>query len=766
MPYVVNRVAHYVVTSVVTSVVTFVVTSVVNSVVNTVVKGLVRERIPVLPRVYRVLLVTALALPGLSEVQAAADISRFAFVTNAFDYSITHYRLDTEGRLHPNGMTYAVDKFPALLALHPSQKWIYTASRTVDSIRGFSIDAITGQLSEIVGSPFDSKLRSPFYADFHPSGRFFYLAGRGGGVGAYQVNPKTGAVTEVPGQPFKSGERTRSLVVQPQGRFLYATNAYTNNISAYVINQDDGSLKDIAGSPFGTGEDGPFDDTAINLPDVTTEKGALPYAIDVHPNGKFAYVNNFIGGSISSYRIDQASGALQLLGKPITTGITPYPVKVHPNGRFLFVGTWGSNDIWVYAINPESGQLTELKALTTVTRSLKPVHLNFNRDGTRLYVTSVGSSDVAMLTVDPDSGRMQLQQTTSAREGSFALELVYGEAVPKQEPAFAYAIDKEKRLLHSYKIDSGNGDFKAIDDIATGKDPSAVAHDPKSRSVYVTNEGDDNVTAYGIEPKQGKLSRLIGSPRPAGGGPNAIAIDANGWYVYVTNRKSKEMFMYLLHKDSAELAEILGSPIPLTAVPDQIVLDPMARFAYVVKRVEKEISIFRYASVITAALNEIVDYGSPLKVELDVVDFSVDNDGRFALALDRSQPALAVFSIAFNNGALSPVTTTALEAGVVPVAFAMHPSGQHLLLLAEQKLITFGYDSIDGSLKPLATTPLSAKAKQLWIEPSGRFVYVQLHDKNALQRFRFDVASGSLAPLPAIELDYAVTAMSIATRRQ
>lgn len=712
----------------------------------------------------RILVVTLISLVWHPLALAAANIGRFGFTTGAFDNAITHYRLDAEGRLFPNGMTYTVDKFTAPLALHPSQKWIYTVSRTAEKIHGFGIDVVTGQLAEITGSPFDAKLGSPFFADFHPSGRFLYLAGRNGGVGAYQIDSKTGAVTPVPGQPFRAGERARSLVVQPQGNFLYATNEFSNNISAYVINQNNGSLKEVTGSPFSTGEAGPFTAFAPNLPEITTDKGALPYAIDVHPNGKFAYVNNFVAGSISSYRIDQTTGALQLLGKPLTIGINPYPIKVHPNGRFLYSSTWGGNDIRVFAIDDVSGQITELKALTTVTGSVNPVFLQFNRDGTRLYLCSVSSSDIAMFTVDTESGRLQLQQNIAARDGPFALELVYGDAVSKQVPAFAYAIDKVKRRLHTYRVDPGNGDFKIVDDIATGKDPSALAHDPKGRAVYVTNEGDDNVTAYGVDSKRGKLSRLIGSPRPAGGGPNAIAIDINGWYVYVTNRRSKEMFMYLLHKDSAELAEILGSPQSLNAEPDQIVLDPLSRFAYVVKREAKEISIFRYASVITAALNEIVDYGSPLKLDLDVVDFNIDYDGRFALALDRAAPSLAVFSIASNNGALSPVKTTALEAGVVPVAFAMHPDGQRLLLLAEQKLLAFAYDSMDGSLKPLTTTALPAKAKRLWIEPSGQFVYVQLHDKNALQRYRINATSGKLDPLPPINFDYPLTDMSISQR--
>ena len=144
-------------------------------------------------------------------VASASDVARFAYVANPYDYTISSYILDEDGVMFPNGMAYTKDKFPATLIVHPNKKFIFAASRTTDTAPIFEIDPRTGRLKETPHSRFNTRLRSPFSYGFHPSGKFLYVAGRGGGVGGYQVDEKTGAMSHVSGSPFKAGERTRCL---------------------------------------------------------------------------------------------------------------------------------------------------------------------------------------------------------------------------------------------------------------------------------------------------------------------------------------------------------------------------------------------------------------------------------------------------------------------------------------------------------------------------------------------------------------------------
>ncbi|WP_455218801.1 lactonase family protein, partial [Kaarinaea lacus] len=353
-----------------------------------------------------------------------SDVPRFAYVANPYDYTISSYYLDENGVMFPNGMVYTKDKFPATLIIHPNGKFIYSASRTVDTAPIFKIDPKTGRLTETSGSRFNTKLRSPFSYGFHPSGKFLYVAGRGGGVAGFRVDDKTGDLDYVPGSPFKSGERTRCLTIHPSGKFVYASNAYTNDVSAYSINEKTGVLTELSNSPFPAGEAGPFDDTYAKLPDVVGNKGGMPYYIAAHPSGKFVYVSNWASASVSVFRVNETTGDLTLVGLPKETGLTPYAVAVHPSGKYVLVSTWGGNDIYVYTVNTKTGELEHAKGSPFRTLGIKPVDINFNIDGSMVFVANNGSNNVSIFDLDINTGKLTLKDLGMTRAGSIDAELV------------------------------------------------------------------------------------------------------------------------------------------------------------------------------------------------------------------------------------------------------------------------------------------------------------------------------------------------------
>ncbi len=58
---------------------------------------------------------------------------------------------------------------------------------------------------------------------------------------------------------------------------------------------------------------------------------------------------------------------------------------------------------------------------------------------------------------------------------------------------------------------------------AAGVQPSAIASDPSSTYVYVTDFTSGNVRGYSVA--SGNLTPLAGSPFPAGNQPSAIVVD-------------------------------------------------------------------------------------------------------------------------------------------------------------------------------------------------------------------------------------------------
>ena len=83
---------------------------------------------------------------------------------------------------------------------------------------------------------------------------FAYVAnGTSNNVSAYSINATTGALTQVTGSPFPAGSTPSSVTVNPAGTFAYVTNQNSSNVSAYSINATTGALTQVAGSPFTAG---------------------------------------------------------------------------------------------------------------------------------------------------------------------------------------------------------------------------------------------------------------------------------------------------------------------------------------------------------------------------------------------------------------------------------------------------------------------------------------------------------------------------------
>jgi len=676
-------------------------------------------------------LAVSLAMLAATADAVAQSVSRCAFVSNAYDQSITQYLLDPSGDLLNQGRSYSINKYPAFIVVHPNQRWAYVPSRTLDLLWRFDIDNRTCRLTAQSDEPLKIHLRSPFNATFHPSGKYLYVAGRAGAVGAYAVDLKTGKLSLVPGQPFPSGERTRSVAVHPNGKFVYATSAYKNWVAGFRVDMKTGALKELQHSPYSSGETGPFANVPPMMPDLNkADRGPLPYNIRIHPNGKFAYVTNYVASSISMYRIDEQSGDLQLIDKPIATGRTPYPIAIHPNGQFAYVACWEKGDIYVYAIDQQSGRLSERKDLRADVVLLHPTDIQFNQDASRMYVVSISGDDVTQLSVDANSGALKLRRRATTRAGALTVAFSQDEKYAEPQSNEAFVISAQKRELYRYSVIPNDGRLRLQTKNLTGKDPSSVAWDPQGRVVMVSNRGDNNLSIYNIKQKD-ELARASYSPVAVGAGPEQLKIDDNGWYVYFANRGDKSLQFMLMHKDTAEPAQAVGSPLPLTMTADILRLDPLAKFTFAWNKEKQLMSFNRSLSVIMSANNPQQAWGSPVKIGVDIDLMEIDETGRFMLMVDNKHKLLRLYRIHPANGTLHEVKESALVSDGKVRAVKFQPlAGRVLLVLSEGKLQAYTFDSVLGELKATISQKVNKQLNRMWISSDGKFVYLASKSKN------------------------------------
>ncbi len=132
-------------------------------------------------------------------------------------------------------------------------EFAYVANIGSSNISGYSINATTGALKQIHGSPFGAGLGASAVA-IDASGKFAYDTDSvATTVSAFKIDATTGALKAVKGSPFAAGTAPSAVAADPKGKFLYVANYGSDNISAFSIDGSTGALKAVKGSPFSAG---------------------------------------------------------------------------------------------------------------------------------------------------------------------------------------------------------------------------------------------------------------------------------------------------------------------------------------------------------------------------------------------------------------------------------------------------------------------------------------------------------------------------------
>ncbi len=135
-------------------------------------------------------------------------------------------------------------------------KFVYAYAGT--QVFAFSIEAGTGHLSPIATSPFVAADSGQQFAV--PGERIavsqddkFLFVGTASGIFAYSIDATTGTLTMVQGSPFGAGAGEAFAIVAPSTGFLYeAIGSSAAPIRGYKIDSNTGALTEISGSPFGS----------------------------------------------------------------------------------------------------------------------------------------------------------------------------------------------------------------------------------------------------------------------------------------------------------------------------------------------------------------------------------------------------------------------------------------------------------------------------------------------------------------------------------
>ena len=297
---------------------------------------------------------------------------------------------------------------PSFLAKHPEKQVLYAAGESsnldgkgVGAVSAFSLNAKTGQLTLL-------NLRSsggagPCHIAVDPTGQCLLVANYGSGsIAALPIRAdgslaEPGTVIQHHGSSVNSerqaGPHAHFITPDPANRFALACDLGLDQVLVYRL---DAAKSQLAAN------DPPF---------AAVKPGSGPRHLAFHPSGRFVFVINEMGSTLTAFAYDAQRGALKEMQTISTlpakfSGISfCAEVGVHPTGKFVYGSNRGHDSIAVFGFDPASGKLTCLDYQSTQGKT--PRHFAMDPTGQWLFTENQSSDSIVIFRIDSQTGRLQ-----------------------------------------------------------------------------------------------------------------------------------------------------------------------------------------------------------------------------------------------------------------------------------------------------------------------------------------------------------------------
>ncbi len=326
----------------------------------------------------------------------------------------------------------------------------FNRDKNSEGIYVYELDTITGKLSKI--TTFKGIL-NPSFLTLSPDGKYVFATTEsktknGGSVSSFEFNPQKRSLTFINKQK-SGGENPVYLTVHKNGKWLVNGNYTEGSVSVYPISENGKIEPYIQNFHFSEGSINPDrqershihstvfspDFDYIFLPDLGADKirayqfdsennkplqpaenpfvkttpGSGPRHFTFHPNGKFAYCIEEMGGAVSVYSYE--NGNLSNLQR-INTHSEKYKdnfessdIHISPDGKFLYASNRGDeNNIAIFSIQNDG----TLKTIGY--QSIKGKHprvFGLDPNGKFLIATNAQSGTVVVFKRNSETGLLK-----------------------------------------------------------------------------------------------------------------------------------------------------------------------------------------------------------------------------------------------------------------------------------------------------------------------------------------------------------------------
>lgn len=325
----------------------------------------------------------------------------------------------------------------------------------------------------------------------------------------------------------------------------------TEGISLYEFNQADGSSQRLGGmsgisnpsfltiSPdrsriYSVGEDEGVtstvntiafdrDSLAMTLVASDTTGGGAPCHVTLSPTGSHVLTANYMGGSLTVYRLGPD-------GKPLPgpqivrfsgTGADPerqdrphaHFASFTPDGKRLFVTDLGTDRVHIFPVTG-GDSLIDASAMTDLILEpgAGPRHIDYHPSLPVAYLIDEIDGQINVIDLDSTAVVQRVAADTVGAKGSGDIHIT-------PDGRYLYASNRLKADgLAIFKVDPDNGQLQRVGYQLTGKHPRNFAITPNGRYVLVASRDTDAIEVYRLNDANGMLTRLkdltISTPKP------------------------------------------------------------------------------------------------------------------------------------------------------------------------------------------------------------------------------------------------------------
>jgi 6-phosphogluconolactonase len=279
----------------------------------------------------------------------------------------------------------------------------YSASEKQAGILRCTLDLETGKLA---GPVVAADVKSPSFLATSPDGRFLYAAIEqdAGEVAAFQVL-KDHSIAPLNSKP--SGGKGTCHVWADKAH-VFASNYTGGNVVCFPI-LPDGSLGDATANIAFTGSG----------PHPARQKQPYAHAATLTPDGRFAYVCDLGTDQVWIFRFEVGSGKMVATEPPsgkLPPGSGPRHLVFCQRGRFLYVNNELGLSVSVFERNEETGALRLLQTIPSLPQGgdvegATTSGMALHPSGRWLYVSNRQHDSLTVFEVQPD-GRLRFVQNT------------------------------------------------------------------------------------------------------------------------------------------------------------------------------------------------------------------------------------------------------------------------------------------------------------------------------------------------------------------